>query len=518
MRHPFWRPPFTLNFVWAILPFALVAIGFGVMPLKSWDYWWHIAFGRMTAATHEIPMHAHWLYTMPADAPAWVQPWLAQWLMYHIHEAFGLHGALLLRNVLAATAFGGLGLWAARRAGSPMVGALLALLASAFGFFTIAARTHLFVWPLFLVLLPTAYALRSGRGHLSALCLFPVVTALWVNLHGSFPIPIFLAGTFAAAELFDRWRGGASHTPRGPTWWHWGVTAAACFVATGLNPRGWAVWDYLLRLSLSEDVRAVITEWWPTWPWSPVGYGALFYLLVLAVAGLMWRARARLDAADAVVLLWVAALTVMQARFLLWFAFTLPIVASPYLQPRGVAEESMPSNAMQAVNVMIGVALIVVGLAVQPWSNANPLAAELQAAPARTSEPDLGLAQADAPYDAIPALKQRFAEVPRLFHDHKNAGFLLYQLDVGRFQQVVFLDNRVELWPAADWEKFDAIGRGENAEAELDAWEVEAVVASYDTQAGLIEVLQGSPRWSCPVDRDGYVVCWRAGSATVDEE
>lgn len=505
-----WKPPFTLDLVWALLPFALVALGFGLLPLKSWDYWWHIAFGRMIAATHEAPHHAHWLYTMPADASSWVQPWLSQWVLFKIHDTFGLHGVLLLRNALATFAFGGLGLWAARRAQSQMTGAILTLFLSAFGFFTIAARSHLIAWPLFFVIVPVAYALRAGRVPSAALVVFPLVTGLWSNLHGTFPVPLVIAAAFAGAEFVDRLRGGATHVARGPSWKLWAATTVASVAATGLNPRGFEVWDYLLLMAANRELRETVTEWWPTTPWSPEVFGALFYVMLLGGLALMWRQRARLDYADLFMVLWTALLTIPQARFMLWFCLAFGIAVAPYLRRAQPTPTEQPSTASQAVNVVIVASLLLVALAVQPWGDANRFAAALQAAPARTSPPDLGLAQADAPYDAIPLIQAHFDKTPRLFHDHRNAGFLLFHLDVQPYEQVVFLDNRVELPPYSDWRRFDAIGRGENAEAELDELKVEAVVTSYHAHEGLIDVLKDSPHWTCPVDRDGYVLCWRA--------
>ena len=71
-------PPYDLKLVWALVPFALLGISLGMMPLRSWDYWWHISFGRVIASTGEMPLFNHFLYTLPADTPSYVQAWLSQ--------------------------------------------------------------------------------------------------------------------------------------------------------------------------------------------------------------------------------------------------------------------------------------------------------------------------------------------------------------------------------------------------------------------------------------------------------
>ncbi len=500
------RRPFGLEIVWLVLPFALVAFGFGVQPLKSWDYWWHIAMGRLVDATGQMPTENLFLYTLPPDRPGYVQPWIAQWALYRWQDAFGLHGVLILRNLLAAFAFGGIGLWASARARSPAVGAVLALVFSSFGFLTIAARSHLLAWPLFLVIVPLAYGLRSERLRKRAwLAVFPVVAALWANLHGTFVVPAVVCFAFAAADFLDQRLGRARS---GPPWLAWGSTGVICLATSLLNPRGWEVYGYLWMLSVNAELRTTVTEWWPTTPLFPPFFGGLFYVSLVAVLVLMWRRRGELDFADLFMVAWIALLTIPQTRFMLWFSLTAPVAVAPYLRRGGRPDEVEPSAALQGAHLLVAGGLVVVALAVQPWGGSNQLAAELQVAPARTEQPLLGLVHADAPVEPV-RLLGREQPPPRLFHDHRYSGFLMFWLDDTEPDPMVFVDNRIEMPTPQIWREFDRIGAGEEGAEALERWVISHVVTGYETQPGLVAVLKGSTDWSCPFDNGLYVLCVR---------
>jgi hypothetical protein len=509
------KRPWGLKVVWAVLPFALIAFGFGAQPLKSWDYWWHIAFGRQIADTMQMPIHNHFLYTLPADHSAYVQPWLAQWAMFLVHDTFGLQGMLLLRNLLAIFAFTILGYWASKRSGAVAVGSLLALAASAFGFFTIAARSEIFAWPMFLALVPLAYSLRHGQIRHIALLAFPFSAALWANLHGTFVVPAAVCFAFAGADFADRYFKVSARSEEflkagGPHWMVWALTAVASMLAALLNPRGTDVYGYLWLMSTNAELRETVTEWWPTTPFYPDFFGAYFWAIFLGSLFLFWRNRERLDFADLGMLLWIALLTIPQTRFMLWFGLTLPVVVSPYLT--GLAsqfkDESTPSPLMQNAHMALAVGLVAVAVWVQPWGSSNSLAAEVQAAPTRITEPLLGLVLDDVPIEAAELVKARFTHTPRVFHDHRYPGFLIFWLGTSTPEQMVFVDNRIELPPQSLWREFDTIGNGIGWQEAFQRYGIEAVVTGYRHQAGLIKALKESTTWECPFDNTRYVACF----------
>lgn len=507
------RPPFDLSIVWLLLPFALIGAGLALLPLRSWDYWWHIAFGRVISATHEMPLYNHFLYTLPADAPSYVQAWLSQWALYELHERLGLHGILILRNTVGAIAFTVLGMWAAKRSDSAALGGILGCIGAVFGFFCVAARTHLLAWPLYLVVLPIAYSVRKRRWPLMALALLPLISVGWANLHGTFLVPTLVGLAFTGAEVADRLFGrspyGEHETKRLLAWA--GATAAS-FGATLLNPRGVEIYLYLIDLPTNPENLATVTEWFPTTPMFPPFYGAFFWILFVVLLGLMARKRDEIDFADLFILVGFSLLAIRHSRALLWFGLSFPIVAAPYVRDFaglfGQSDED-PSRASQAINVTMAAGLLLLPVLLQPWNPEDPLAASVQPVPTRVDPPLRGLVPADTPVE--PAMMLRELDGPRIFHDYRYPGFLLYALQDETPEPMVWVDNRIELPPPEIWRTYDRVSRGERWREAFDEFDVNAVVASRQNQQGLIDAMRPAEQWTVAFENDYYVLFTREG-------
>jgi hypothetical protein len=500
-----WKRPFDLDTVWAVLPFGLIGMGFSLMPLKSWDYWWHLAYGRVIDRTHEMPLFADFLYTMPADAPSYVQAWLSQWALYRIHEIIGLAGVLILRDFLAIGAFALLGYWSARRSGSWAIGAILTLLAAPFGFLCIAARTHLLAWPWFLPLMAVAYGVRTGRLSRYWLASIPALSVLWSNIHGTFMIPTLVCLAFLGASIGDRLVRPTefSKTKVGS----WAATTLFSVLGILLNPRGFEIFLYLQDLTTNQENRTYITEWFPATPFYPPFYGALFWVLLVGLIALMAKEWRKVDLADLFLFAGFSLLAIGQSRALLWVGLCFPVVAAPYAaQFRVIFGQGGPtSKAMQAVNALIAAGLIIGVVGMQPWSGENVRAAETQISPTRRSSPLLGLVMDDTPVEAVQWLKAHKQEW-RVFHDHRYPGYILYELQDAFPKQMVYVDNRVELPSAKDWRTFDAVSNGQGWSETFARYDVNAVVAAMKTQSKLVKALEGSSEWSQKFRNEHYVL------------
>lgn len=497
-----------LAWIWAVLPTALILGALGVTPLRSWDFWWHAAIGRLISATGSIAAENLFLYTMEADHPSHIQPWLSQVLLFQIEDVAGLNAVLLLRNLLAGAAWAGLTWWATRRSGAVQLGALLALAALPFGFLYIGARTHLFAWPLFLACLALCYAVRSGRLSPFWLLGLPAITALWVNLHGSFLVPALIALAFWADALWLRFRGEAD-VPHG----FWLVGMLGALGASIANPHGLDVWTYLIELSSNQVIQNTLTEWMPVTLSRPPFLGPLFYGLLIAGAAIFGLGRDKFEVVDALLFYGFALMAALHARSLLWFALVLPIALAPCAgavwggrpDAHGETEDIGPTRAASAVHIGLIVALLGGAFGLQPWKSNHKIALEFRQ-DLRKRSPMTGLVTADVPVDAIWVLKAVPAERLRLFHDHRSPGFLIYELQDTQPSQMVFVDNRVEL-PSPDlWRTFDRVGDAREWSETFHEHDINAAVLTRETQAPLIAAMEDAEDWRRLYKTDDYVV------------
>ena len=500
------RPPFTLDLVWVLLPFSLVLLCFAMLPLRSWDYWWHITMGRLLHQYGAIPAANHFLYTMPPDAPSFVQPWLSQWIFFGLHDLGGLQSVLLLRNLIAATVAALLGFGAMRLSRSAMHGAVLTLLAFALAFPYIAARPHLFVLLLFVLLIWLGYRIRRGQLSLGALLLFPATTVLWANLHGSFFVPAAIALAFGAAALVERFdpRPKLGDVPdphatlrRSVAWF---IAFALTLAAPLLNPRGAQLYGYVQDLATNPEIQETVTEWMSATLTNPPGVGILFYLLLCAGVVIFWRNRRTVDAVDVFLFAGFALMTIFAARSMLWFALILPWTLAAYLPessdaPGGAQRDTPPPGWLRAVNLLVGLGLLLSALLLQPGTVFHrDFLKAYPAIPTRDEVPLSGLVEAETPVISAAILQQHPGPI-HLFHEQKFAGFLLFHLARSRPEPWVFVDQRIELPPPHVWQLYyDAI-HTPAWKGIFQEYDISAALLSKETQPELVKNMRAEPGW-----------------------
>ncbi len=494
--------PLGLDLVWLLLPSTLAAMAFGLLPLRSWDYWWHISFGRLFDQWDRIPGAAHVLYTVPSDATSVVQPWLAQWLLFLLHDGIGLEAVLVLRNLVAAGVFLLVTWLAIRRSESPMIGAVLtALMAIGVSHAVISVRTYLLVLPLFATLFVVGYGIRGGRLPRWLMLLWPVFTVAWANLHGSFLMPTIIAGAFGAAALLD----GVMERDKG---WKlnlvlWGGTAIASLAATYGNPRGFDIYAYLYQVATNPTIQATVSEWQPTTFSNPPTLGPIVIASVVVAAGLMVWKRRQIDPVDVIFLLGFGFLALKEARGILWWVMVWPVIVAPYL--RGLVER-VKTEQHNFVGALAAVVLIAGAITLQPIHVKHAdWVVELEPIPVRDRDPYRGRVAAETPVEPA-QIMARWGFVPRMFHDLRYAGYLMWELDKdGVPDEAFFVDARIELPPEEIWNLFDLTTTGNIWRGVFKQYGVQNVVLDAERQASLIEQISADPEWTV-IYKDEHVV------------
>ena len=185
----------SYDFLWLSIALLILLSLSLLLPLSPQDYWWYLRLGQDVAQTGSLPTMDTYSFTR-AGAPFFYQSWLAALVFWKTFQAGGFALTFFLRAMIIAVTY--TLLWAlVRKAGvGPRLASLLVLIAALAGSNNWSFRPQLFIYPIFVLVL---YILTEwSRGEKRYLWMLPVLSMLWVNLHGSFPL-LFILGRNCAS-------------------------------------------------------------------------------------------------------------------------------------------------------------------------------------------------------------------------------------------------------------------------------------------------------------------------------
>ncbi len=257
------------------------------------DIWWHLKVGDWIVAHAAVPHNGVFSWT------AATRPWVAYSWGYEVmlSRAFawgGLPGIAWFGEFLTFLVAYGI-YWMLRRlSGSFWVSLPLAVAANFAFLFNLAPRPVFFSMFLFTVLF-TLLLEAQRSAQVQPLYWLPLVFLVWANLHIQFIYGIAVVALFAGVHLLQRVlsvRGFAPPwlaPPRLPAG-RVAVIAAACFIATLVNPYGFHLYAVILEYSKATLTYSIIAEL------QPLSFTALAHYVQLLLAGAAffvvgWRKR-----------------------------------------------------------------------------------------------------------------------------------------------------------------------------------------------------------------------------------
>jgi hypothetical protein len=219
------------------------------------DFWWHIRIGRWMAENGRLPSTDIFTYTVPNHV--WTDhEYMTEILMWLVYSAAGTVGIAIAFGVVTW-----LGFWLmyrqVRRQPFVIVGLGLAMAAVA-GNPIWGPRAQMITFGLTCLELYWLQGYLSGRSRM--LLYFPLVMALWANLHGGWVIGFAWLGIAIAAELVG-WAWDRSNPA------HWahlkflGIVTVASGVAVLATPHGFSAYLYPFNTVGSVAQEKLIVEW-----------------------------------------------------------------------------------------------------------------------------------------------------------------------------------------------------------------------------------------------------------------
>ncbi|MBV8864744.1 MAG: hypothetical protein JO210_05020, partial [Acidobacteriaceae bacterium] len=296
-----------------LLPFLalLTALPYAKTLLRDADTGWHIRTGDWILQHRQVPYKDLFSFTMPnSNWFAWEWGWDV--LFSLIHSRWGLSGVLLVNAIVLGVVSALLYRLVRRRAGNDMLAFLISAMAICASSLHWLARPHLLSWVFILAFLHLID--RAEEGQKKYLWWTPLLTLVWVNLHGSFFIGIVFLLTYGLANSVS------SSWPSQRTYF---LTALASLAASLINPYGWHLHEHVVRYLADAKQLKHVSEY-ASIDFHSMGAVGMECFLILGVCT-AWRSFSFKRWAEAAMILIWAHLALQASRNIPIFLF----VAAP---------------------------------------------------------------------------------------------------------------------------------------------------------------------------------------------
>jgi hypothetical protein len=219
------------------------------------DVWWHLRIGRWMVENGRLPSQDLFTHTVPAHV--WTDhEYLTEVLMWLLYSASGTVGLAIIFGLITWAGF-----WLmyrqVRRQPFVIVGVGLALGALA-GWPIWGPRAQMITFALSCLELYWLQGYLSGRSR--ALNFFPLVMAVWANLHGGWVIGFVWLGVALVSELIA-WAWDRSNPAHKAHARFIAIITAASLVAVLATPHGFSLYLYPFQTQGSVAQQKLIVEW-----------------------------------------------------------------------------------------------------------------------------------------------------------------------------------------------------------------------------------------------------------------
>jgi hypothetical protein len=493
--------PSLTDFTFILPLFLLFGMLSGATQLLSdGDTGWHIRTGDWILQHGQVPTTDPFSFTMPGRTWfAWEWAWDAAFAA--IHNTAGLAGVAFV-NVLLICVSSVLVFRLIRRyTNNDLLSFAFTMLAVCGSMIHWLARPHLISWVFALIF--AHLILSAEEGKLRRLVVAPALMIAWTNLHGGFFLGILLLLAWAVGDALqvtfssDRLSFGAYRKSAAYL-----ACAAACAIATLLNPYGWHLHQHVIGYLRDSTLLDNISEFQTISFHNP---GSIFFecMLVIGTAAAFWCFNNRLTGLGLTVLIWAHAALFSGRNIPIFMLLSAPAAAlmTQHLLGRlahvrfleGVAADirDLVSDlrGMERVNrAYVASGLAVLLLALGMARGKGVFRAEFN--------------PKNFPIPAISTL--RSAGVDHLFTTDQWADYLLYRYYP---EQKVFFDGRSDFYGGTVVKQYQHMMSAQyDCEDLLKKFSIDAVMVKTD--APLATLLKRVPDWKLRYD-DGTTIIFR---------
>lgn len=495
--------------VWLSLPVFALFCATLFQPIPHLDFWWHLKAGEIIVESASIPRTDSFSFTAEGEIYI-LQNWLTEIFYFLTYRLGGLELLIVLNSLIILLAFlpsFGLCRRFAPNLPSALAGASLAFYALfLFGTMRPSGMSivmfSVFYWALY----------RYCRGEHAGIWTLAPLMALWVNLHGAFVLGLILISIFLVCESARRaLTRGAPEKPN-LSWKEIGKLAAVLLLslaATGLNPEGFRVWEYVRTVASDPVSQAFISEWQP--PSIRTFKGLMhFHIPFFLFLSVLLYSRRKLNLTEFAVCFFFAAFALSAIRNTVWLhLISAPIFAQAIaginwrLALRRLGEfpaldrirfpEARRAPDGQGSRFLAFMLLAMLGLLSvlsTPWFG-NWIGARQQFHTAHT------------PVQAVEFLAENPVQ-GRIFHHQRFGDYMIWRLWP---QQKTFFDGRVHLFGQEIHYDYRMILSGESWKPRLDKYEIDYIFLPHDPEdVPLLQEVRKSTQWHVLYEDDQAVL------------
>lgn len=434
------------------------------------DTWWHLAAGQYIVENGTIPKQDIFSWTL-AGQPWITHEWLPEVFFYLAYLAGQFLGMLALVLVLTVALLVFYWRLLTLAQGSFVITALTLLIVGELMYPFLQIRPQVLSYLFFVVFLYVLYLyVQEKRNYLFVL---PVVSILWANSHGSFPLGPALIFLFIVCGL-PRLDGARITTYRleAVQFKALALVFVLCIVATVVNPNGLKLLVYPLDTVGDSLMMDNIQEWLS--PDFHKLYAKLFLAYFLATFLVLVFTSRRIQLTDLVLFLVFSSGAFIYGRFIAY-----ALLVSGLLWPRNfhpALDFRLDLARLKLVSVPLVLALYVLVFALK--------------APPQTSIDYRFANEERYPVNALEYLETNPLN-GRMFNQYGWGGYLIWNRPAER----VFIDGRADVYMEQVFGDYLRISQLKpEAAALLEDYRMDYVLMPADS--ALVQALKLSPRWA----------------------
>ncbi|MBS0267073.1 MAG: hypothetical protein JSS02_34425 [Planctomycetes bacterium] len=294
---------------------GIVSGYYATLPLHHTDLWGHLAYGRLIAATRQLPATEPFI-RLSRDKPLVDTAWLSQIVGFEIQAMGGLPGLQALHGLSIGVCFLLLawrGYSQTRSAAATLMGLAVFELLNWYQFQIIRPQLGGLVCFVFIL-----FVLTSDRWRTAQVVMTPATITLWANLHGSFIIGWVLLLSTAIGAGLDQFRRPSERSamPDQAAFFRLLLTTVLAGLAPLINPYGFRLYAEVLAISRHPNLRDLI-EWQQLN--LQTNQGRFFVAAALTLCATTILAQRPLRAREITPLAVFGLLSLWSARLLIWW-------------------------------------------------------------------------------------------------------------------------------------------------------------------------------------------------------